>query len=146
MSPELDNCLCGARRVELSSDQAEALALGYILCWLCKSHLPYPPIHAVCDTGLLYASCWASDLKAKAPDGTQSCLWANVYPDVVDSGSHHALILDFDCRRLCLLFFHSSHAKYASTSSLPPSRLSLHLLADLDVDFEELCYASIQAN
>ena len=55
-----------------------------------------------------------------------------------------ALISDLDRPRFCLLSF--SHAKHASTSSLSPSRLSLHLLADLDVDFEELCHASIQTN
>jgi hypothetical protein len=57
-----------------------------------------------------------------------------------------ALISDLDRPRFCLRFFPLSHAKHASTSSLSPSRLSLHLLADLDIDFEELCDASIQTN
>jgi hypothetical protein len=57
-----------------------------------------------------------------------------------------ALVFDLDRPRFCLRFFPLSHAKHASTSSLSPSRLSLHLLADLDVDFEELCHASIQTN
>ena len=51
-----------------------------------------------------------------------------------------------DRPRFCLRFFPFSHAKHASTSSLFPSRLSLHLLADLDVDLEELCHASIQTD
>jgi hypothetical protein len=57
-----------------------------------------------------------------------------------------ALITDIDRHRFCLCFFPFSHAKHASTSSLSPSRLSLHFLADFDVDFEELCHASIQTN
>ena len=40
-----------------------------------------------------------------------------------------------------------SHAEHSSCpSSLPPSCFSLHLLADLDIDLEELCDTSIQTD
>lgn len=41
----------------------------------------------------------------------------------------------------------SLHAtKHSSASTSPSLCLALHLLADLDVDFEELCYATVKAD
>ena len=61
--------------------------------------------------------------------------------------------------RLCLLFLFFSHPPlpipsslilsfvlHATGKSLPALSLALHLLADLDVDLEELRYAAVEAD
>ena len=52
---------------------------------------------------------------------------------------------DASVRILLLLCLHAKHTA-CSTSSLSPCRLSLHLLRDFDIDFEEFCNTSIQTN
>jgi hypothetical protein len=47
---------------------------------------------------------------------------------------------------ISLAFLWPSSALHASAESLPSLGLALHLLADLDVDLEELGYAAVEAD
>ena len=86
--------------------------------------------------------CWTRHPERGLCDVSSACSGATGCPESDDE--HDLAPLHLSNKARCPPLSHAEHA--SATSSLPPSRFSLHLLADLDIDLEELGNASIQTN